>query len=220
MDINIGDKFGYLEIIGLTNSTRKTIHYICKCECGNIIKTGKWDLIGTENRNPRKSCGCKKKRQNGKCAKYLHLYNVWKSLEAKCYNPKHTSYERYGAKGIVVCNEWLNSFDNFLEWSLDNGYSRELTIDRIDSTKGYYPENCRWTTLQIQEINKGLNKNNKTGYKGICINSKNGLYRCDISRGGKRVHLGSYKRLEEAVKIRKLAEEYFLKYNTLDGFKK
>lgn len=220
MGIKVGDKFGYLEVVELKPGRNNSIKYVCKCHCGNTIVTGSWDLLGIKNRRPRKSCGCQRYAQNKKCVKHFHLYTIWKSLEAKCYKKYHTSYERYGGKGITVCDEWLNSFDSFLEWSFNNGYSRELTLDRIDSTKGYYPENCRWTTLQVQEINKGLNKNNKTGHKGICLNPKNNLYRCDIRRGGKRIHLGSYKNLDDAVKIRQEAEEYFLKHNTLDGFKK
>ena len=218
MDIKIGDRFGYLTIVGIAQNGKTRTSYRCKCDCGNYINIGKSHLIDRPNRRGNKSCGCKMLRQNGNVAKYFHLYTIWNSLSAKCYDPKHASYDRYGAKGITVCEEWLNSFEAFLNWSLENGYNRDLTLDRIDGTKGYYPENCRWTTIQVQALNKGLNKNNKTGYKGITFNKKTNKYIANIFRAGKGIYLGSYSNIEEAIEIRKKAELFFLENNTLDGF--
>lgn len=54
-------------------------------------------------------------------------------MRIRCYNPKDKRYERYGGRGITVCDEWRNSFEAFRDWALSNGYSDELTIDRIDT---------------------------------------------------------------------------------------
>ncbi|QEM43310.1 HNH endonuclease [Bacillus phage Chotacabras] len=73
------------------------------------------------------------------------LYTIWKNMKQRCYNPKRKRYEYYGARGIKVCDEW-HDFVPFMEWAMSNGYTEELTIDRIDSDKDYEPSNCHWIT--------------------------------------------------------------------------
>ena len=68
------------------------------------------------------------------------LYNIWEGMKQRCYNSNVKAYKYYGAKDIKVCEKWLN-FENFMQWSLNNGYSDNLTIDRIDIKKDYCPEN-------------------------------------------------------------------------------
>lgn len=72
--------------------------------------------------------------------KGTRLYRIWKAMKTRCYNPNIPYFKYYGDKGITVCDEWRDSFQAFYEWSMANGYSDELTIDRIDSDKGYFPE--------------------------------------------------------------------------------
>lgn len=95
--------------------------------------------------------------------KYKHgdkgtrLYNIWKDIKKRCTKPNSSNYKNYGAKGIAICNEWLD-FIRFREWSEINGYADKLTIDRINVKDGYYPNNCRWVTMVIQNRNKSNNR--------------------------------------------------------------
>ena len=79
-------------------------------------------------------------------------------MKQRCYNPNRLKYSRYGGRGIKICDEWLNSFDSFYNWAINNGYSSELQIDRIDNDGDYCPENCRWVTLWENTLNRRQSK--------------------------------------------------------------
>ena len=83
---------------------------------------------------------------------------AYKNMLNRCYNEKNASFENYGARGISVCDEWRNSRDAFIEWSLKSGHAIGLSLDRIDNEKGYSPENCRWATTTQQLRNQRRNK--------------------------------------------------------------
>lgn len=85
------------------------------------------------------------------------LYNVWSGIKRRCYNVNQKSYPDYGAKGIRMCDEWLNSYPAFYEFSVDNGYQEGLQIDRIDSSGNYEPSNCRFISRDenISRAHKG-----------------------------------------------------------------
>jgi hypothetical protein len=88
-----------------------------------------------------------------KCNRYRNpLRSVWGGMKQRCYNLKDNNYKNYGGRGIKICEEWLN-FDNFDDWAKDK-YKKGLQIDRIDNEKGYYPENCRFTTALINNRNQ------------------------------------------------------------------
>lgn len=86
------------------------------------------------------------------------------SMYCRCYYPSTNGYERYGGRGIKMCEEWINNPNSFYQWSINNGYKKGLTIDRIDNDKDYEPSNCRWVTKEIQDNNRRNNR--KITYNG------------------------------------------------------
>lgn len=92
------------------------------------------------------------------------LYNVWCSMKERCYNAHNKRYGRYGARGISVCDEWKCDFSVFANWAMSHGYKEGLTIDRIDNSGNYCPENCRWATSAQQ--NRNYSRNHMITYLG------------------------------------------------------
>jgi len=85
------------------------------------------------------------------------IYRIWHNMVSRCHNYKDKQYIDYGAKNIFVCDEWKNDFKAFAWWAMMNGYSNELTIDRINNLKGYNYLNCRWVTPKQQANNRTNN---------------------------------------------------------------
>lgn len=129
----------------------------CKCDCGNTKVIVRDSLI--KEKGGTRSCGClgmesrrvKIPRTHGMTGTRIH--RIWKNMKTRCYNGHDKFYYCYGGKGIKICDEWRNNFVPFYEWSMENGYTDELTIDRINSDGDYEPSNCRWVTMKVQNAN-------------------------------------------------------------------
>lgn len=87
----------------------------------------------------------------------LRLYRIYNKMHARCYDPKQHGYEHYGGRGIQICREWNGNYVNFRKWALNNGYNKNLSIDRIDNDKDYEPPNCRWVDQHEQHRNQRSN---------------------------------------------------------------
>lgn len=85
------------------------------------------------------------------------LYNIWTQMHQRCTNQKLDHYDRYGGRGISVCDEWIH-FEVFAEWAMKNSYKDGLSIDRIDVNGNYEPRNCKWSTDIEQQRNKRTNR--------------------------------------------------------------
>ena len=145
------------------------------------------------------------------------VYNTWYLMNKRCYNPIADNYERYGGAGIGGVDEWRSDFNAFVDWALANGYKDKLTIDRIDSSKDYSPDNCRWVDYYTQIYNRKPSKHSKTGMSGVTITA-DGKYRVGIKRKNETLNLGVYSDLERAKDVRRSAEKYFEENGNLTDF--
>lgn len=159
-DIDLtGKRHERLTVISKSKNGRS--RYICKCDCGNVIE------LPAHRFFDYKSCGCLEKENKTQLTKYTRthgmtetkLYKAWCGIKARCNNPNTPHYERYGGRGISVCDEWMNSFEDFRDWAFSAGYQendscKKLSIDRINPNGNYEPSNCRWITQKEQSRNR------------------------------------------------------------------
>lgn len=161
LDDLTGKRFGKLTVI--TRHIDKSKQYTlweCKCDCGNTVLV----RANMLKHGRTKSCGCLraesnilKKTTHGKSG--TRLYAVWSGMKGRCYNPNNHNYKRYGMRGIVVCDSWRDSFENFSDWAISHGYQPGLSIERIDNDGNYCPENCTWSNTKGQNNNRSVSRN-------------------------------------------------------------
>lgn len=157
--------FGKITVI-VREGTDKGKHIIwkCRCECGTIKTIRSNSLL----HHKIESCGCdiserlselsKKHGHNTDFIGKSSTYNSWDNMIQRCHNPKNTNYIRYGAKGTSVCDRWRGK-DGFVNFLSDMGEkpTPKHSIDRIENSKGYFAENCRWATRKEQHRNRTTN---------------------------------------------------------------
>lgn len=155
-----GERFGRLAVIEPAGrNARRYVLWRCQCDCGTESV-----VIGADLRSGNtQSCGClaldARFARRGAAVSHGHstlgrrtrTYRSWESMRERCSNPNSVAWEYYGGRGISVCERW-DSFENFLA---DMGERPEgMSLDRIDTNGGYYPDNCRWATAKVQMNNR------------------------------------------------------------------
>ena len=147
-----GQKFGYWVVLSRDENKNKHGHrmFICRCVCGSE-KSLRGSMLTSGGSI---SCGCMVSKDKNKThdMSYTRTYKSWSSMKQRCFNKKNSNYPAYGAKGITVCERWINSFENFLS---DMGERpKNTTLDRVDVNGDYEPSNCRWATPMEQTLNR------------------------------------------------------------------
>lgn len=176
--------------------------WLCRCVCGterlvlgDSLRTGK-----------SQSCGCLKKEQMSERFKTHGMsgtpeYNSYNMMIDRCTNPNNQDYEHYTSRGISVCSEFLESFENFYK-EIGPRPQGKWSVGRIDNTQGYIIGNIRWENDNQQARNHSLQKNNTSGHAGICVREDSGNNRVIA-----RVGIGEKKRISKTFNINKLGLE-------------
>lgn len=121
-------------------------------------------------------------------------YAAWEGMKDRCYNKNKSKYKNHGGRGIIMCEEWKNSF---LAFYRDMGNKPEGTsLDREDNDGNYEKENCRWTDITTQNINKIPSRPNKYGYIGVSVSHSR--FKAEISFDKKKWHIGTFDTSDEA----------------------
>lgn len=162
--IPTGTRFGRLVVVDYTTIGGRYA-CVCKCDCGAVATVRDFDLkLGRQV-----SCGCYnselrvRPKKHGLC--YERLFRIWCNMKERCTKRGTRHTKNYGDRGISVCREWVDNYEVFRKWALNNGYNDDLTIERIDVNGNYCPSNCKFITLSEQS----KNKQNTIVVDGICL---------------------------------------------------
>lgn len=171
LEIKSGDPFGKWTVL---EETEPRIHangvacrmFKCRCECGVVRLVDAYSLKSGHS----SSCGCYAREcrreqsiKHGLFHEYRDLCRLRTTIIQRCTNPKSPFYKYYGARGIKVCDEWVNSTASFVEWALLNGYRKGLEIDRENTDGDYTPDNCRFVSHQANMNNRRCTRRDGDG---------------------------------------------------------
>lgn len=132
------------------------------------------------------------------------IYRVWSEMIQRCTNPNNQHWDRYGGRGISVCERWL-AFEGFYA-DMGDCPGPGLSLDRVDNDGNYEPANCRWATKFEQGINRAKKPGCSSSHKGVFWFASRGKWRAAIREGGREKHLGYFDTQEAAAEARAKAE--------------
>ena len=169
-----GNKYGRLNVINLAYIKKGSSYYNCKCDCGNECIIERRNLVA----GLTKSCGCYSREVHSNMLKThgmskTRIFRIWQHIKDRCLNPNNDEFNNYGGRGIFVCKEWLDAFENFYNDMGEDYYKNaeiygeeNISINRINNDDGYYKGNCCWATRSEQQ-------NNQRGNVIVTINGNN-----------------------------------------------
>jgi len=192
-----GQRFGKLTVIEQAGRNElKKVLWKCRCDCGNEVNVVAGSLV-TGNTT---TCGCVPKNfKHGGWNK--SSYNTWRAMIRRCTNSQDKDYKHYGAKGVIVCQEWMD----YATFAKDMGEPvGDETLDRINVYGNYEPSNCRWAGLTSQARNVRVRENSETGVTGVVM-YKNKYY-ATITVKKKKHYSKVFNTIEEAAIARKELE--------------
>ena len=192
-----GSKFNKLHVVCFSHKDKGGRSYFkCICDCGNekIVR-------GNHIKNGSvKSCGCHRRETNltHGCASGARTkeYIAWQNMVARCHRKKHPEYYRYGARGIIVCNDWKTNFELFLS-EVGVAPDKNSVLDRIDNSIGYFAGNVRWISPTGSSCNRRYGKRRDLP-KGV-YRHKYGKYWSRVVYKGKDYHCGTHDTIEGAM---------------------
>lgn len=159
---HVGGKFNKWTVVDHFKNDREVM-FKCICDCGNAK-----DVCARNVLNGRsKSCGCFKKEYavtHGEASNRTMEYNIWSNMKSRCLNKSNRDYDKYGGRGIFICEEWVGSYETFL-MDMGRSPSKKHSVDRIDNNSGYCPENCRWV-MQYEQL-RNTRRNVNITFNGI-----------------------------------------------------
>ena len=213
MDKFLGATNNRLTVVGFEKPEKGRLKLKCVCECGNIVYCLPYQFTTGDI----KSCGCARfghsECHKGNTSRRTHnltkhrFYKKWNAMIRRCYNQNEPAYKYYGELGIGVCDEWRHSPEKFIQWceaTYPDG--EKLSLDRIDGSKGYSPENCRWAT-QMQQVHNLKNNRFITIEKEThCVSEWCSIYKISPGAIYKRVHKGETfeHAISELIKLKRL----------------